>query len=89
MTSVDGTSGDDIGYSVALCIKLFVLCVEILIHINMKAENLVGLRVGLGNDCLGRAGVWTGESDRVRFIVGRMWLTSGPELPCQEVNFYF
>ena len=63
MTSVDRTSSDDIGYSVALCMKLFVLRVEILIHTNMKAENFVGLRVGLRNDRFGRACVGTGESD--------------------------
>ena len=65
LTSVDRTSGDDIGYSVALRMKLFVLRVEILIHTNIKAENLVGLRVGLRNDCLCRTSVWTRESVRV------------------------
>ena len=83
MTSVNRTSGDDIGYLVALRMKLFILHFEILIHANMKAENFVGLGVGFGNDCLGRAGVWTGESDGVRFIVGRIRLTSGPKLPCE------
>ena len=63
LTSVDRTSGDDIGYSVALRMKLFVLCVKILIHRNVKAENFVGLRVGLRNDRFGRACVGTGESD--------------------------
>ena len=89
LTSVDGASGDDIGYSMALCMKLFVLHVKILIHANMKAKNFVGLGVGFGNDYLGRAGVWTGESDRVRLIVGRMWFSGGLELPRQEVNFRF
>ena len=55
----------------------------------MKAENFVGLGVGFGNDCLGRAGVWTGERDRVLLIVGRMWFAYGLEFPRQEVNFRF